>query len=319
MRGPNNPLDADLVLIDETSMVDIVLARDLLMALPPRASLVWIGDADQLPSVGPGRVLGDLLESGVFASARLTQVFRQVEGGQILVNAHRINRGELPSGGQDEDADFFLVSREDPAGSLRLVEELVTERIPRKFGLRPGRDIQVLTPMYRGEVGADNLNERLQALINPGEAELVRGRLRLRPGDRVMQLANDYDKNVFNGDVGEVVRVRADSGVVIEFDGRAVDYELADLDDITLAYAVSVHKSQGSEYPAVVIPLTATHWPLLQRNLLYTAVTRGKRLVVVVGERRALRRAVGNDRIRSRGGRLVARLRAAAEEGGLDG
>lgn len=312
-RGPGRPLDADLVLIDETSMVDILLARNLLMALAPRASLVWIGDADQLPSVGPGRVLGDVLESGVFASARLTQVFRQAEGGQILENAHRINRGELPSGGQREDSDFFLVSREDPAGSLRLVEELVTERIPRKFGLKPGRDIQVLTPMYRGEVGADNLNARLQALINPGEAELVRGSLRLRPGDRVMQLANDYEKNVFNGDVGEVARVLPEGRVLVEFDRRGVEYETADLDNLTLAYAVSVHKAQGSEYPAVVIPLSSTHWPLLQRNLLYTAVTRGKQLVVVVGERRALARAVRNDRIRSRGGRLIARLRAAAD------
>jgi len=317
-RGPGRPLDADFVLIDETSMVDLVLARDLLRALPPEASLVLIGDADQLPSVGPGRVLGDILDSGAFPFARLTQVFRQEEGGEIVANAHRVNRGELPEAGKKEDTDFFLVYREDPAGALRLVEELVTERIPRKFGFKPGRDIQVLTPMYRGEVGADNLNVRLQALINPGEARLTRGKLTLRPGDRVMQLTNDYEKDVFNGDVGRVIRILPEEQVIVEIDGRSIHYEAKDLDDLTLAYAVTVHKAQGSEYPAVVVPLTASHWPLLQRNLLYTAVTRGKRLVVIVGERRALQRAVKNDRIRTRHGRLLARLERSSEPHGPD-
>jgi len=315
-RGPGNPLDADFVLIDETSMVDLVLARDLLRALPPGASLVLVGDADQLPSVGPGRVLGDILESGAFPFARLTQVFRQQEGGEIVANAHRINRGDLPVAGRNEDADFFLVYREDPAGALRLVEELVTERIPRKFGFEAGRDIQVLTPMYRGEVGADNLNQRLQALINPGEAQLSRGKLSLRPGDRVMQLTNDYEKDVFNGDVGRVIRILPEECVLVDIDGRSIRYEANELDDLTLAYAVTVHKAQGSEYPAVVVPLTATHWPLLQRNLLYTAVTRGKRLVVLVGERRALQRAVKNDQIRTRHGRLLARLERLGASGG---
>ncbi|MBN2490818.1 MAG: ATP-dependent RecD-like DNA helicase [Planctomycetes bacterium] len=311
-RGPGRPLDAELVLIDETSMVDLLLARDLLAALPPTAGLVLIGDADQLPSVGPGRVLGDLLDSGVFQSCRLVRVFRQQEGGKIIENAHRINRGELPETSHTDEADFYLVQREDPAAILALVEELVTKRIPRRFGLRPDRDIQVLTPMYRGVVGADNLNARLQALINPGESVLVRGSLALRPGDRVMQLVNDYEKGVFNGDVGTVVRILEGDRITVEIDGAPVEYEAADLDDLTLAYAVTVHKAQGSEYPAVVVPLTATHWPLLQRNLLYTAVTRGKKLVVLVGERRALERAVRNDRIRTRHGRLLARLREAA-------
>ena len=312
-RGPDRPLEADLVLIDETSMVDVVLARELLSALAPDASLVLIGDADQLPSVGPGRVLGDVLDSGVFPSARLVQVFRQQEGGKIVENAHRINHGEMPAttpaDRSEEKADFYLIQREDPAGALRLVEELVTERIPRRFGFQPGRDIQVLTPMYRGEVGANNLNTRLQALINPGEGGLERGGQTFRPGDRVMQLVNDYEKNVFNGDVGRVVRCMPENQLMVEIDGKEHVYGNKDLENLTLAYAVTVHKAQGSEYPAVVVPLTASHWPLLQRNLLYTAVTRGKKLVVLVGERRALERAVANDRIRRRHGRLTERLR----------
>jgi exodeoxyribonuclease V alpha subunit len=316
-RGPGRPIRADLVLIDETSMVDMLLARDLIVALPPHAVLVLIGDADQLPSVGPGRFLGDLLESGAFPSCRLERVFRQQEGGEIIENAHRINHGRLPEASRSEDSDFFLVHREDPAGILALVEELVTERIPRRFGFRADRDIQVLAPMYRGIVGADNLNARLQTLINPGEAVLRRGNLTVRPGDRVMQLTNDYTKNVFNGDVGRVLEVLADDRLTVEIDGTSVPYEAKDLDNLTLAYAVTVHKAQGSEYPAVVVPLTATHWPMLQRNLLYTAVTRGKKLVVLVGERRALERAVRNDRIRRRHGRLLARLREG--DGGAGG
>ncbi len=308
-RGPDNPIDAEFVLIDETSMVDLLLMRDLLAALPAEANLVLVGDADQLPSVGPGRVLGDMLDSGVIPARRLTRVFRQEAGGLIVENAHRINRGEMPTVPIDVDgADFFMIPREDPEAARAVIEEMVTRRIPDRFGI-PSTDIQVLTPMYRGEVGADRLNERLQATLNPGDPHVTRGTLRLRIGDRVMQLANDYDRGVFNGDVGRVDDVTADA-VHVVIDQRTVRYTAKELEQLTLAYAITVHKSQGSEYPAVIVPMSTAHWPLLQRNLLYTAMTRGRRIVVVVGSMRALERAVGNAHVARRHGLLARRLRA---------
>ncbi len=243
-----------------------------------------MGDVDQLPSVGPGAVLRDVIESGVVPCVRLRQIFRQAARSLIVTNAHRINDGELPvTSAAGGDADFFIVDRRDPERARATVLELVSSRIPDRFGLDPVRDVQVLTPMNRGPAGAVALNEALQAALNPGGASLVRGARTYRVGDKVMQLRNDYDRNVFNGDVGVVASIDPEEGAMtVRFDGRDVAFEASDLDDLVLAYACTVHKSQGSEYPAVVIPLLTTHFVMLSKNLLYTAVTRGKRLVVLV-------------------------------------
>jgi exodeoxyribonuclease V alpha subunit len=308
----DQPLEADQVIVDETSMLDLPLLVCLLRAMPKGAGLLFLGDADQLPSVGPGRVLRDLIESGRVPTARLDEIFRQQRESRIVESAHRINRGETPAldSGPGEQ-DFYFVPRRDGASALETIREIVKERIPARFRMDPIRDVQVLTPMYRGEVGADNLNRELQAALNPpGPPEFEAGGRVLRQGDRVMQLVNDYDKEVFNGDVGRITGAnRIDRSVRVDFDGLLVEYTADELDALTHAYAISVHKSQGSEYPAVVLPLTEQHYVMLQRNLLYTAVTRGKRLVVLVGTRRALEIAVRNDRTAQRYTRLMERLR----------
>lgn len=314
-RTEARPLDADLLVVDEASMIDVRLAADLVTALAPGTRLVLVGDVDQLPSVGPGAVLGDVIASGRIPTVRLTEIFRQAAQSLIVTNAHRIQDGQLPelgaapAGGAAVDSrDFFFIEEEDPARAAALIRDLVATRLPRRYGLHP-REIQVLAPMHRGELGAGNLNQLLQEALAPTGDELRSGTRLYRTGDRVMQLRNDYDKEVFNGDVGEVVRLSAaDAELVVRFDDREVLYAAEDLDELALAYAVTVHKAQGSEYPAVIVPVHTQHFVMLRRNLLYTAVTRGKRLVVVVGTRKALGLAVRNGDVGSRSSLLAARL-----------
>ena len=307
-RNAERPLEADLVVVDETSMVDIVLFRHLLAALPPAARLLLVGDADQLPSVGPGAVLRDLLRSGSLPAVRLTEVFRQAAQSAIVQNAHRIHEGEMPRwDDRDPASDFFFIDREDPEDVARTISELVVERLPHRFGLDPRSDVQVLTPMHRGAAGSRALNLALQAALNTAGAPVSAREGAFRVGDKVMQLRNDYEREVFNGDIGQVLRAEGE-GLVVSFEGRPVTYLPDELDQLQLAYACSVHKAQGSEYPAVVLVLVTQHYPMLQRNLLYTAVTRGKRLVVVVGSRRALALAVKNQRTEERFTRLAERL-----------
>jgi exodeoxyribonuclease V alpha subunit len=315
-RDREHPIEAGAVVVDEASMLDVALADALTQAIEPGTRLVLVGDVDQLPSVGPGAVLRDLIESRTVACVRLTQIFRQAAKSLIVTNAHRINSGEEPVAPPpgDTTADFFVVDRRDPEHARSTILELVTKRIPHRFGLDPVRDVQVLTPMHRGPAGSLALNDALQAALNPSGHTLTRGARSFRVGDKVMQLRNDYDKGVFNGDVGVVSRIDEEEEELFvgfsdaPFD-REVAYEASDLDQLTLAYACSVHKSQGSEYPAVVVPLLTTHFVMLSRNLLYTAVTRGKRLVVLVCDPRALRLALSEDRRGERHTRLAARLR----------
>ena len=310
-RDADRPLAVDLLVVDEVSMVDCLLLVHLLRAVPPAARLLLVGDADQLPSVGAGNVLRDLIGSGVVPVARLEEIFRQAESSRIVTNAHRINRGEMPSLDEPEaDGDFFFVERGEPEEVLSAIEKLVAERIPQRFGLDPLDQIQVLTPMHKGPIGAANLNAALQKLLNPDGKEVAGAGRALRIGDKVMQIRNNYDLEVFNGDIGRIVAVDPDEGVVlVRIDDRTVAYAPADLDELAPAYAVTVHKAQGSEYPCVVVPIHTQHYVLLQRNLLYTAVTRGKRLVVLVGTKRALAIAVRNNKIEQRHTRLAERLK----------
>jgi exodeoxyribonuclease V alpha subunit len=294
--------------VDEASMLDVQLAHALFQAVPPGATVLLVGDVDQLPSVGPGQVLRDLILSGVLQVVRLTQIFRQQKGSGIPENARRILLGELPIGSREPDGDFFVVAAESPHEVREKMLRLVLERIPSAFAFDPMKDIQVLTPMHRGEVGTDELNAVLQARLNPHGRAMQRGEGRaLREGDKVIQVRNDYERDVFNGDVG---RVRAISGdrVEVDLDDRIVAYNAEQLRDLELAYALSVHKSQGSEYPCVVIPVVMQHAILLERNLLYTAVTRGKRLAVLVGPQKALQYAVWRNESALRASRLEARL-----------
>ena len=293
-RKEDHPLDCDLLVVDETSMIDVPLMHALLKAVPDHASLILVGDVDQLPSVGPGQVLADIIGSGAVPVVRLTQVFRQAAESRIIVNAHRINQGLMPEWTQDPVSDFHFVECADAEDGAAKILQIVRDRIPARYGLDPIRDIQVLCPMNRGGLGARSLNIDLQQALNPPDESRVEhfGSI-YGLGDKVMQVENDYDKEVYNGDLGIVQSI--DPGVsemIIEFDGRPVTYGFGELDEVVLAYATSIHKSQGSEYPAVVIPLTTQHYPMLQRNLLYTAVTRGKRLVVIVGQKKAMAIAV---------------------------
>jgi exodeoxyribonuclease V alpha subunit len=292
-RGDNNPLDCDLLVVDETSMVDVMLMQALVRAVPDRAALLIVGDIDQLPSVGPGQVLADVISSGAVPVVRLTEVFRQAAQSRIITSAHRINQGTIPDlSPPGVDSDFYFVQADDPETAVSRIIELVKTRIPKRFGLDPIRDIQVLCPMNRGGVGARSLNIELQAALNPaGDRKVERFGWTFSPGDKVMQIDNDYDKDVYNGDIGNIVDVDLATGELIaNFDGRAVTYAFGELDMLVPAYAATIHKSQGSEYPAVVIPVMTQHYAMLQRNLLYTGVTRGKKLVVLVGQRKAHRR-----------------------------
>jgi exodeoxyribonuclease V alpha subunit len=312
-RDQANPIECDLLIIDEVSMLDIVLLYHLLKAVPPEAGIIFIGDIDQLPSVGPGNVLKDLIESGFANVVRLTDIFRQEAGSLIISNAHRINRGEAPltpRGETASSADFHFLERESPEEVVSTIEELVSHRIPDAFKMNPLLDIQVLSPMHKGSAGIQNLNARLQQLLNPSGKELAHGSRTFRAGDKVMQVRNNYEKEVFNGDIGLIFSVDPDAQqVAVDFDGRVLIYEYAELEELELAYAISVHKSQGSEYRAVVMPIITQHYVLLQRNLLYTAVTRAKELVVLVGTTEALTLAVENAKIQRRNTLLSKRLR----------
>jgi exodeoxyribonuclease V alpha subunit len=309
-RGEEHPLECDLLVVDETSMVDVPLMRALLKALPDHAALLLVGDVDQLPSVGPGQVLADVIGSGAVPVVRLTEVFRQAAQSRVIVNAHRINRGQMPELDAVEDSDFFFVEAAEPEEGVRRLLTVVCERIPARFGLDPIRDVQVLCPMNRGGLGARSLNLELQQALNPpGELRVERFGYTFCPGDKVMQVTNDYDRDVFNGDLGVITGMDlAERELTVSFDGRALVYGFEELDELVLAYATTIHKAQGSEYPAVVIPLTTQHYAMLARNLLYTGVTRGKRLVVLVGQRRALAIAVKNQGGRRRWSKLHERL-----------
>ena len=314
-RDKNKPIEAGAIIVDESSMVDVWMAHALTHAVPDGARLILVGDVDQLPSVGPGSVLRDAIESGVVPCVRLVKIFRQAEQSLIVQNAHRINAGEMPYVPEKgEDADFFIMNRQAPDETLKAIVDMVTKHIPRKFGYDPVKDVQVLTPMNRGGVGTIALNEALQKVLNPAAPGIERGRVTFRVGDKVMQLRNDYDKNVYNGDVGIVhsVDTEEDTLVVRYDETRDVDYDGRSLEELALAYACTVHKSQGSEYPAVVIPLLTAHFVMLSKNLLYTAVTRGKRLVVLVADPRAVKLALAEQRREERQTKLALRIRAVA-------
>lgn len=321
-RDHKQPVEADVIVVDEASMVDALLFHALVQALRNGSQLVLVGDVDQLPSVGPGAVLADVIASGAATVIRLTEIFRQAAESKIVLNAHRINRGELPDlenpgdSGKSATSDFYFVHRDDAVTARTAIVDLVCDRIPARFGLDPIAGIQVLTPMHRGELGTVALNRALQQRLNgspdAATSDLVRGDRAFRRGDKVMQLRNDYDRNVFNGDIGVIEAVETAASVLrVDFDGRIATYERTELDQLVHAYAVSVHKSQGSEYPAVVIGLVTQHYMMLQRSLLYTAVTRGKKLVVIVGSKRAVEMAVSNADARRRYTWLAERIRAA--------
>ncbi len=305
-----NPLPVDLLVVDEASMLDLSLANHLLKALKPGTHLLLVGDVDQLPSVGAGDVLRDVIASGTTPLTRLSVIFRQAAGSHIITNAHRINKGEMPI--FEGASDFFLFPADAPEDAAQWVNDVVCNRIPQKFGLSP-REIQVLAPMYRGPAGVHALNQRLQETLNPASPlkpeKLLYGQI-FRPGDRVMQTQNNYDKDVYNGDIGSILALDPiEHALMVDFDGRQVTYDWSECDQIVLAYAVSVHKSQGSEFPVVVVPLVTAHYMMLQRNLLYTAITRAKRLCVLVGSRKAIGIAVKNNKVAHRYTALDWRLR----------
>jgi exodeoxyribonuclease V alpha subunit len=308
-RHADNPLEGAMLVVDETSMLDIQLAYALLRAVPPTMSLVLVGDRNQLPSVGPGNVLADVIGSGRVPTTALTQIFRQQQGSDIVRVAHGMLQGEVPSSG-GEGSDFYFVEAKHPAHARLLIRELVAQRIPRRFGFEPLRDIQVLCPMYRGEAGADALNRDLQDVLNPGQIEVERGGKNFRVGDKVMQVRNDYDREVYNGDVGRVTHIDVGAARLhVRIADRDHDYRFEDLGDLVPAYAISVHRSQGSEYPAVVMPVTTDHFLMLRRSVLYTGITRGRRLVVLVGSSKALETAVANQDDGHRHSGLLERLR----------
>ncbi|MBT3602066.1 MAG: ATP-dependent RecD-like DNA helicase, partial [Candidatus Latescibacteria bacterium] len=304
-----NPLEVDALIVDEVSMVDTVLMNSLLRAVPISASVVLVGDTDQLPSVGAGNVLRDVIDSGTVETVALNEIFRQAQTSQIITNAHAINAGQMPDIQNHRESDFFFLEADDPDLVVETVCGLCASRLPKTYGLNAIDDIQGLAPMYRGETGANNLNRTLQEKLNPNGQVLQRGDAQFRVGDKVMQIRNNYDKDVFNGDMGRILTIDEDM-ISVNFQDRPVMYELSELDELVLAYAVSVHKSQGAEYKAVVMPLTTQHYMMLQRNLLYTAITRAKGLVVLVGTKKALSMAVKNNVVSQRHTTLAERIRA---------
>ena len=314
LKNEDHPLNVDAVILDEISMVDVVLAHKVLSAIPDHARLILVGDSDQLPSVGPGSILADLIASGVIPAHHLTEVFRQARQSQIVVAAHQVNSGRMIDvGTSDAEGQLFLIQAEDPERITSMILTMVTERIPARFGLDPKTDVQILTPMKRGLLGTEMLNERLRTALNP-PLDSRWTDLPFRPGDKVMQIRNNYDKDVFNGDIGLVRSIDMESKVLtVDFEGRAVTYERNQSDELILAYATTVHKSQGSEYQAVILPMTTSHYMMLQRNLLYTAITRARTLCVLIGSPRAFRLAISNNRIKNRYTNLSQRLRQLAE------
>jgi exodeoxyribonuclease V alpha subunit len=322
-RDRDVPLEADVVIVDEASMIDTVLMYHLVKAIPPPATFILVGDVDQLPSVGPGNVLRDIIDSGKFAVITLREIYRQSRESRIVVNAHRINQGEFPDIRQPAPGtatDFYFIQEEQPERVVEKILKLCQERIPKRFGYHPAKDIQVLAPMHKGLTGVGNLNVELQNLLNPAEAGITRGYRTFKVRDKVMQIVNNYDKEVFNGDTGRITAInREDQELWVDFEGRAVKYEFSELDELVIAYAVSIHKSQGSEYPVVIMPLTTQHYIMLQRNLVYTGVTRGKKLVVLVGTKKALAMAIKNDKPRQRYTRLRERLFEGSDPKNLSG
>ncbi|MBW2407991.1 MAG: ATP-dependent RecD-like DNA helicase [Deltaproteobacteria bacterium] len=301
-KNEKKPLNCDLLILDEASMIDTILMHHLIKAVPVFATVILVGDVNQLPSVGAGNVLNDIIASGAIPVVELNEIFRQARESRIIVHAHNINNGILPTFEDDVPGnDFYFIHQEDPEKVLEIILELTKERIPNRFGFDPVNDIQVLTPMHKGIVGAGNLNTELQKCLNPFQQEITRGNRNFRVSDKVMQIRNNYDKEVFNGDIGRITRIQEEADeITIVFDGREVPYAFYELDELILAYAVSIHKSQGSEYPAVVVPVLTQHYILLQRNLIYTAVTRGRDLVVMIGTRKALAMGVHNDKTQKR-------------------
>jgi len=314
-RSEDDPLEGDMIIIDEASMVDTLLMYHLLKAIPRHAHLILVGDVDQLPSVGPGNVLRDIIDSGTFTVVRLNEIFRQAQESTIVVNAHRVNHGQFPilkGDFPDKSVDFHFLEEADPEEALTKILSLCGEEIPRHFGFHPIRNIQVITPMHRGTVGVTSLNAELQKKLNPQTFGITLGSRTLRLGDKVMQITNNYDKDVFNGDIGWISRIdHENQEVVIDFDGRLINYEYSDLDEVMLAYAISVHKSQGSEYPVVVMPVSTQHYLLLQRNLMYTAITRARKLVVLIGTKKALTIAIRNNKQQLRYTYLAQRLKTS--------
>ncbi|MEN6320331.1 MAG: ATP-dependent RecD-like DNA helicase [Syntrophaceae bacterium] len=310
-KDEESPLDCDLLIVDEASMIDTLLMHHLLKAIPITATFIMVGDVNQLPSVGAGNVLRDIIDSCVAPSVQLNEIFRQAKESSIIVNAHKINEGIIPNlkSSQDKIDDFYFIEQEDPEKVLEMIINLVRQRIPKRFGFNSVNDIQVLTPMHRGIVGAGNLNSELQKALNPGEEGVFRGGRLFRVNDKVMQVVNNYDKEVYNGDIGRIDSIDEEAKEIkVIIDDREIIYDYSDLDELVHAYAVSVHKSQGSEYPAVVIPILTQHYVLLQRNLLYTGVTRGKKLVVIVGTKKAMAIAVKNNKTERRYTLLKQRL-----------
>jgi exodeoxyribonuclease V alpha subunit len=316
-RNRENPLQADVVVIDEASMIDVNLMHHLLKAVPDKAALIVVGDVDQLPSVGPGAVLADLIASQALPTVRLTEIFRQAASSRIIVNAHRINAGEMPiidipNQKNDPDlTDFYFIKGNNPQDITKKLLQVVSQRIPQRFGLDAVRDVQVLTPMNRGPLGSRSLNVELQKELNKNAGiKVERFGTSYGVGDKVLQIINNYDKEVFNGDIGTIQKVAPEeSELYIDFDGRLIQYDFNELDELNLAYAASIHKSQGSEYPAVVIPLAMQHYMMLERNLLYTGVTRGKKLVVIIGQDKALEMACQNKKANLRTTTLSQRLK----------
>jgi exodeoxyribonuclease V alpha subunit len=311
-KDEQHPLNCDLLIVDEMSMVDTVLMHHLLKAIRLDTTLIMIGDVNQLPSVGAGNVLKDIISSGAIPVIELNEIFRQARESSIIVNAHLINQGQFPrlSPRQDKLDDFYFMHEEDPEKTLDKITYIVTDRIPSRFSYDPVTDVQVISPMNKGVVGVSNLNTQLQASLNPNGQELLRGGKTFRTGDKVMQIKNNYDKEVFNGDIGRIRALDLEmQEIKVRFDDRTVVYEYADLDELVLAYAVSIHKSQGSDFPAVVIPLLTQHYIMLQRNLIYTGITRGKSLVVIIGTKKALAIAINNAKTQQRYTRLDERLK----------
>lgn len=308
-KNEEHPLEGDVLILDECSMVDIMLMYNLLKAIPEHMSLILVGDIDQLPSVGAGNVLRDIIDSGSIPVVRLTRIFRQAQGSRIVMNAHRINKGETIDMRGGKDADFFFAAKETNQEVVETIVQYCKTNLPRYYHVDPLEDIQVLTPMQRGECGAVNLNQVLQETMNPSNIFLLRGGTQYRLHDKVMQIRNDYDKEVFNGDIGNIVKVNMeDRELTVKFDDREVVYDVTELDELSLAYAVTIHKSQGSEYPIVVMPFTMSHFVMLQRNLLYTGVTRAKKILVLVGEKKAVFYAIKNETTTGRNTGLRQRL-----------